>query len=44
LDRVLDTLEELGKKHSLLLLARDTDIGPGIDGDWRAIFRVPWER
>jgi hypothetical protein len=44
LDRALGVLEELVKKHSLLLVARDADIVPVIDGDWRAIFRVPWER
>jgi len=44
LDRALDVLEELVKKHSPLLLARDGDIVPIIVDDWKTIFRVSWNR
>jgi hypothetical protein len=44
LDRALDVIEELVRKYSLLLLARDGDIVPVIIDDWKAIFRVAWER
>jgi hypothetical protein len=44
LDRALEVLEDVVRKYALLLLARGGDIVPVIAYDWRAIFRVPWER
>ena len=42
LDHAINFLVELLNKYSLLVRGIPADTYPTIQGDWRAIFRVPW--
>jgi hypothetical protein len=44
LESACDTLGNILKKYILLLDAKDYQIAPVLQHDWKAIFRVPWLR